>query len=359
MAGIGHVAGAIQRMEQKIQQLQRQQQPQQKRAIGDAHKSTLFCQNRSHIYLPAVEREEFKIKPYLIELVDQNSFHGSDDENPIDHLKNLEAIGSTICMSGVLPEFVACKLFAFSLAGKAFIQLKLLPSGFLTTWEKSRSIFLNHFYTRSKTAVMRKKITTFHQHLEEPFYEAWQRFKDYRMHCPHHGFSDEKILDIFQDGVSWDYQNILDAASNGSFTTQTKEGAHQLIENLAASSRNRCHENELNATDDLMLMRNQRSVKFCEDTRDNALCHIFQGGLQKDHPLDTFQAASPASFQAPERDYMGELNILMQNLVQSQQMLVQSQKDNLNAMHQKNIDRSTKLGGMYNDLNSKFEAKLM
>lgn len=97
-----------------------QQQPQQKRAIGDAHKSTVFCQNRSHIYLPAVEREEFRI-PYLIELVDQNSFHGSDDENPIDHLKNLEAIGSTICMSGVPPEFVACKLFPFSLAGKAFI----------------------------------------------------------------------------------------------------------------------------------------------------------------------------------------------------------------------------------------------
>lgn len=98
--------------------------------------------------------------------------------------------------------------------------------------------------TKAKTAALRNKISSFQQHVHEPFCETWERFKEYRRECPHHGLNDDHIIGIFYDGVDWKHQNALNSASKGDFMTQTTEGAFELIENMAASSANKSREHD-------------------------------------------------------------------------------------------------------------------
>ncbi|XP_024016225.1 uncharacterized protein LOC112089706 [Eutrema salsugineum] len=178
----------------------------------------------------------------------------------MDHIENFEEICSTTGSNGIPADFLKCKLFPFSLADKALRWLKSLPPGSLTTWEECRSAFLDHFYTKAKTAALKNKILSFKQQPGEAFCEAWER-------------------------------NALNAASNGDFMTKSKKAAYELIENLAASSSNKSQEydrsskavhsvelskiDELTAKVNLLLRKNQRSVHFADEVGDAPLAQEF------------------------------------------------------------------------------------
>ncbi|KAL1225343.1 hypothetical protein V5N11_009002 [Cardamine amara subsp. amara] len=276
------MAAQLQLLRYQIAQLRREQPqaPLVQPGIGDSDNPHAFYQNRSAIVSPTIQRQDFEIKPQMISLVKQHLFHGLPAEIPMDHIKNFEEICSTTGSNGVPSEFLKCKLFPFSLADKAQRWLKSLPAGSLRMWDEVRAAFLDHFYTKSKTAALRNKISSFQQHSGEAFCEAWERLKEYRRECPHHGFKDEQILGIFYDGVEWDYRNALNAASNGDFMTKTKDGAFELIENLASSSKNKSPEydrsrkvnsvdtqkiDELTAKVNLLLRGNQKSVHLVDE----------------------------------------------------------------------------------------------
>ncbi|WZZ88639.1 hypothetical protein YC2023_117218 [Brassica napus] len=162
----------------------------------------------------------------------------------------------------------------FSLEGKASRWLQSLPTGSLTSWDQVRSAFLSHFYTKSKTTALRHRISNFKQKPDEPFHEAWERYKEYQRECPHHGFYVDYILEVFYDGVSYEFRNTLDSSSNGDFITQTTPGAFELIENMASSSLNKNKEHDcsksVNNIDDLaakvdqLLNGNQSQVFIME-----------------------------------------------------------------------------------------------
>ena len=52
------------------------------------------------------------------------------------------------------------------------------------------------------------------------------------------------MLEVFHDGVSYEFRNTLDSSSNGDFMTQTTPGAFELIENMASSSLNKNKEHD-------------------------------------------------------------------------------------------------------------------
>ncbi|KAL1223054.1 hypothetical protein V5N11_024538 [Cardamine amara subsp. amara] len=197
------MAAQLQLLRDQIAQLRREQPqaPLVQPGIGDSDNPHAFYQNCSAIVSPTIQRQDFEIKPQMISLVKQHLFHGLPAEIPMDHIENFEEICSTTGSNGVPSEFLKCKLFPFSLADKAQRWLKSLPAGSLRTWDEVRAAFLDHFYTKSKTAALRNKISSFQQHSGEDFCEAWERLKEYLRECPHHGFKDEQILGIFYDGV--------------------------------------------------------------------------------------------------------------------------------------------------------------
>ncbi|CAA7033652.1 unnamed protein product [Microthlaspi erraticum] len=163
------MAAQLQQLQQQIEQMRKAQQdrePQPRPSIGDKDNPHTFYQNRSAIVPPNVQRQDFEIKPGMIALVKDHIFHGLPAEIPGTISRTLRRYAARL------------------------------------------SAFLDHFYTKSKNAALRTKIASFQQYDGEAFCEAWERYKECRRECPHHGYSDEQILSIFYDGVNWDYRTL-------------------------------------------------------------------------------------------------------------------------------------------------------
>ena len=143
---------------------------------------------------------------------------------------------SNIKVHGVSEDYLFCKLFPHSLAGDATHWLKQLQPGSLTCWSDIKSVFLNNFFDDARTEEFRNKIYNFSQGTTETFKASWLRFRAYQRDCPHHGFPEIQLLNIFFRGLDWTYQATLDAASQGNFKTKTPEEATRLIENVASST---------------------------------------------------------------------------------------------------------------------------
>ncbi|XP_010468765.1 PREDICTED: uncharacterized protein LOC104748884 [Camelina sativa] len=266
-----------------IRQQQRQNQQEQAELYPPLRQATLrdedaqnrLFANRSAIQPPAPARQDYEINHSLINLVQNRVFHGLPSESPLDHIEAFEQLTT-------------------------LRWLNLLDAGSLTTWAQCRAAFLNHFYTKSRSDKLRRKITTFSQGGMESFCEAWERFKEYLRDCPHHGYTQENLMNIFYGGIEQKYQMALDTASKGDFSTNTANEANALIENLAASNSNhgtdydrtvRVNSVETDAIKDLtakvnlLLKRDHQSVNLCEEHAGgyaDFVAETYQEGTEED-----------------------------------------------------------------------------
>lgn len=91
-------------------------------------------------------------------------------------------------INGVTDEAIRLRLFSFSLRDEAKAWFRSLPYGFITTWDDLAHKFLTKYFSSSKLAQLWSEIGQFRQSDFEPFYEAWERFKDLLRRCPQPGF---------------------------------------------------------------------------------------------------------------------------------------------------------------------------
>lgn len=124
--------------EQSAQQaaLARQEQAAQTVPIGERNLPRNIPTTRSAIVPPLCTRQDFEIKPALIDLVQRKVFSGLSAEIPMEHIENFEKVCSFTRANGVPPDYIKCMLFPFSLDGKAARWLNSLPTGSLTSWEQ-------------------------------------------------------------------------------------------------------------------------------------------------------------------------------------------------------------------------------
>ena len=95
---------------------------------------------RAPITQPAVEAENYEIKPNFLTLVQQNQFGGSASEDAGMHLNTFTEICDMMRIKDVNPDAIKLRLFPFSLRGKAKEWLLSLPKGTITTWDNCCSI---------------------------------------------------------------------------------------------------------------------------------------------------------------------------------------------------------------------------
>ena len=92
-----------------------------------------FIHNKySAIKPPAVDANDFELKPALIIMVQQNQFAGHPTENPSEHLGRFLRIAYSNKMSGVKLEVIQLQLFPFSLRDMAMTWLTPYHSNLLT-----------------------------------------------------------------------------------------------------------------------------------------------------------------------------------------------------------------------------------
>ena len=137
----------------------------------------------------------------------------------------------TLKHNGVSTDAIRLRLFPFSLRDKARAWLHSLPSWRIITWDDLTRVFLTKFFPLSKTASLRNQITNFTQKDEEMLYEAWERFKDFRRLCPHHGLQHWMIIQAFYNGgMNLDNKtedkpyNLIEEMALNNFLWSTKQG---------------------------------------------------------------------------------------------------------------------------------------
>jgi hypothetical protein len=120
-----------------------------------------------------IEDGSFKLKPALINMVQQSPFCGKALEDTHAHLQHFLEICSTFTIRGVTQNAVRLWLFPFSLLGKAkqwfYSNKEAVP-----TWEKCSNPFLAMFFLLGKTNALRNKISGFQQLMDETIVEAWE-----------------------------------------------------------------------------------------------------------------------------------------------------------------------------------------
>ena len=85
---------------------------------------------------PAINANNFELKPALITMVQQNQFTGHPTEDPNEHLGRFLRMENTVKLNGVRPEVIKLYLFPFSLRDIATTCYESLPYGSIDTWEE-------------------------------------------------------------------------------------------------------------------------------------------------------------------------------------------------------------------------------
>ena len=190
------------------------------------------------IVRPAIQANNFELKPALIQMVQSSQFGGYSNESPDDHLAGFLQYTNTVKQNGVTDDAIRLQLFPFSLRDKARAWFHSLPQGSVTTWEDLSTKFLRRFFPPARTAKLRSDITNFTKFSGESLYEAWERFKEAIRKCPHHGLPDNLLIEIFYLSLDETLRSLVDAAAGGALMGKTYLEASALIEEMASSAHN-------------------------------------------------------------------------------------------------------------------------
>jgi len=125
----------------------------------------------------------------LIQLIQNNLFHGLPNEDPYAHLATYIEICNTIRLVGVPKDAIRLSLFSFSLSGEAKRWLHSFKCNSIKTWDEVVEKFLEKYFLESKTVEGKAAISSFHQFPDESLSEALERFCGLLRKTPTHGFS--------------------------------------------------------------------------------------------------------------------------------------------------------------------------
>ncbi|KAL5784690.1 hypothetical protein ACOSQ2_007082 [Xanthoceras sorbifolium] len=128
------------------------------------------------------------------------------------------------------------RCFLYTMKDRAKQWLMMLPPRSLRTWSDVYNKFIEKFYSHQKTAELRSKIATFTRGDGESFHEAWDKFKLLLIQCHHLGFPLELQNQFLYDGLTLNYQVMVNNAAEGAMQEKTMEETYELFEMLGANS---------------------------------------------------------------------------------------------------------------------------
>ena len=130
---------------------------------------------------PAIDANDYELKPALIAMVQQNQFAGYSTENPNEHLGRFLRITNSIELNGVSSETIQLQLFPFSLRDMAATWFNSLPYESVNTWEELMRSYFSKFFTQSLNSAQRLEITNSKQGGNENQYTAWRDLAEHNI----------------------------------------------------------------------------------------------------------------------------------------------------------------------------------
>ena len=152
---------------------------------------------------PAVEANNFELKPTLITMVQHHQFTGHPSEDPNEHMGKFMTIANTVKLNGVRPEVIKLQLFPFSLRDMATTWFDSFPVGSVNSWEELVEAYMRIFFPLALTSEIIGEIIVFKQGEYESLYNAWERYKRLLKRCLMHGINLTTQMDIFYHAMNY------------------------------------------------------------------------------------------------------------------------------------------------------------
>ena len=175
------------------------------------------------------------MKPYLVPLLP--TFHGMENENPYNHIREFEEVCATFKEGAVDMEVLKLKAFPLTLKDKAKIWLNTLRPRTIRNWGELQAGFLKKFFSTHETNNLKRQIYTFAAHDDERFYQYWERFMETISACPHHGFDTWMLVNHFYDGMSPSMKQLLETMCGGDFLSKNPDEAMDFLNFVAETSK--------------------------------------------------------------------------------------------------------------------------
>ena len=141
-----------------------------------------FIHNKySAIKPPAIDANDFELKPTLITMIQQNQFAGHPTENPSGHLGHFLRMANSVNLDGVKPEVIQLQLFPFSLRDMAITWFNSLPQESVNTWEELMRAYFNRFFISSLQSKQGKEVTNSNHEGDEDRHIAWRDVAEYNI----------------------------------------------------------------------------------------------------------------------------------------------------------------------------------
>jgi hypothetical protein len=202
----------------------------------DSHFRPVIVPNSSAVVTPVSRNgRAFEVRPQ--DLGHLPEFYGKRSEEPYLHISAFESVCNMIGGSGFTKDQVMLMMFQFTLKDMARQWFATLPPGSIYTWQDMQQIFLEEYYTMSRTSEARDAIRGFQQNSGEAFHEAFTRFKELLRKSPHHGIQTWELIKAFYDGLTPEDVRGLTAISNGTFFTNTEAVDWGHLERMSATSK--------------------------------------------------------------------------------------------------------------------------
>lgn len=106
----------------------------------------------SSVFRPPINASNFKIKPFIIHMIQQNQFRGVVAKDPYAHLTKVIQICDTFRLNGVLDKVVKLRLFPFLRQDRATIWLESRPLRSFPIQQALSQAFLTKFFLARKIA---------------------------------------------------------------------------------------------------------------------------------------------------------------------------------------------------------------
>ncbi|CAN6587016.1 unnamed protein product [Malus baccata var. baccata] len=186
------------------------------------------------VYPAQEDGDSFEIKHHMLEILP--TFRGMPNEDANLHIAKFIVGCKNILIRGFSAETIKLRLFPFTLKDKAETWLFTLPANSITTWQQLHTRFLNKYYPASKTLNYKREIMTFTQKPNEEFHEAWERYTEMYIKCPHVNIDTDTQMNIFFDGLNPTSKSHVNASAGGSLSNKSAREAFELFDTMATES---------------------------------------------------------------------------------------------------------------------------
>ncbi|KAK2655443.1 hypothetical protein Ddye_008495 [Dipteronia dyeriana] len=166
------------------------------------------------------------------------SFNGHPTEDFLQFMKDYHSILETFPIGWLIEEQLKMRFFRYYLKDRANVWFGSLRVGSLTTRDEVCQVLFNRFFS-AEIKEIRIQIASFTEVDDEPFHEAYGRYRQLLEQIPPYMVTDEYKVRTFYDGLTTFTQTSVINACGGLITNKSAGKFFKIYEMLALNSQHR------------------------------------------------------------------------------------------------------------------------